>query len=156
MLNKFIPVILMTLFGIVISKYAQAETMREDQVRNDDCLSCHSPNNSLGIRDFSKVYESKKELHRMGGNYPLDAIARENFNVPDMQCNNLVYFDGNNNGQPDTDEVRVYEVDGVPTVTCSSCHREHESSLVAVDKPDEGYLRGTMATTDLCLACHRQ
>jgi hypothetical protein len=76
--------------------------------------------------------------------------------MPTGLKNDISYFDQNNNGRPDIEEIRVFITNGVATVTCASCHREHEKSPVAREEPDDDYLRGTNESSQMCLTCHRK
>ena len=116
-----------------------------------NCMQCHVMNNSAGVRDPGKIYSESKAHHPVDVSYSQDAT---DFNPTNAQSNGMSFFDANHNGQADVDEVRIYTIVDVPTVTCSSCHREHEQSLA--NKSGNGYLRKSMEASELCVACHRK
>lgn len=145
--NQLAPVVsVMALLGVVISGSVLAE-----QGVASDCLHCHVMNASADVNDPSKIYSENKAHHPAEVRYPQDAT---DFNPTNAQSNGMSFFDANHNGQADIDEVRIYTIADVPTVTCSSCHREHEQSLVK--KSGNGYLRKSMEASELCVACHRK
>ncbi len=139
-------ILVTTLLGVTVSTYAMA-----GQEQNVDCLLCHVMADSADAKDPDKVYSKHKVHHPVGVRYPQDAA---DFNPSNAQNNGVSFFDTNNNGQADADEVRFYTVADVSTVTCSSCHREHDQS--SVKKSGNSYLRGTMVASELCVACHRK
>ncbi|MEQ1590602.1 MAG: cytochrome c3 family protein [Gallionella sp.] len=116
-----------------------------------DCLSCHVMGASIAAKDPNKIYSDKQVHHPIGINYPQDGV---DFNPTNALNNELSFFDANNNAQADIDEIRLDEVAGVATVTCTSCHREHEQSLV--EKLGNSYLRRSMEGSELCIICHRK
>lgn len=156
-LNKFLPLIsLISLVSVSILGCVQGGFAQKGFSKNDDCLFCHTMNNSSGARDLSKIYNDNEAHHRTDIPYPSGVTSNEEFNMPSAQQGDMKFFDHNNNGQPDIDEVRIYIADGVSRLTCSSCHREHERSPVVVEHPDDDYLRGTNVASELCVTCHRK
>ena len=139
-------VLVMVLFGVVISGGALA-----GQSVVGDCLHCHVMSDSAGVKDPGKIYRENKVHHPVG--IPYSQVAAD-FNPTNARNNETSFFDANSNGQVDIDEVRLYELAGVATLTCASCHREHEQSLAK--KSGNGYLRKSMEASELCIACHRK
>ncbi len=134
------------LVGMVISGKTLAE-----QARLGDCLRCHLMGNAVGTKYPEKMDSQNKTHHPVGIPYPQDVA---DFNPVNEQSNEESFFDANHNGLADTDEVRMKIVEGAATVTCLSCHREHEQSLAK--KSGNSYLRRPIEASELCLACHRK
>ncbi|NOU01265.1 MAG: hypothetical protein HOO95_06805 [Gallionella sp.] len=155
-IKNVLPAIFATgLVSATISGCVQGGATQKGYAKNDDCLFCHAVNNNAGVRDLSKIYADPGH-HSVDIRYPLDEKNSQEFRVPSAKNVEMAFFDDNNNGKPDIDEVRVYMIDGLLKVTCSSCHREHERSPVVVEHPDDDYLRGDNTGSQLCIACHRK
>jgi hypothetical protein len=156
-LQRFLPVIFAAMLASVsILGCVQGGASQKGYMKNDDCLFCHVPNNSAGVADFSRFYTNNDTHHKVGISYPLDSKAAEEFNLPSANHKDMAFFDRNGNGRPDIDEIRVYMSNGIASVTCESCHREHERSPVRVEHPDDDYLRGTNTSSEMCTTCHRK
>ena len=156
-LHGLLPVIFVTsLTSVSLIGCVQGGSSQRGYSKNDDCLLCHAPHSSAGVVDLSRFYVNNEAHHRVGMSYPMDSKAIEEFNVPSTHHKDIVFFDRNGNGRPDIDEIRVYLSNGVATVTCESCHREHERSPVRVEHPDDDYLRGTNTASEMCTICHRK
>ena len=123
---------------------------------DDDCKFCHTPYNVSRAKDLSFIYADEASHHPVDIPYPFTFKFAENFNLPNGRQGNFAFFDRNGNGKMDSDEIRLFpEKEGVE-VTCASCHREHNKSHVAVEHPDDDYLRGTNLDRELCNICHRK
>lgn len=156
-LNKAVPKIFMTtLLGFAISGCVQGGASQKGYARNDDCLFCHISNAPSGVRDVSRFYVNTELHHKTGVPYPLDAAKFGDYNQPTGQSKGMTYFDKNNNGQAEVDEIRLFAEKGAMIITCSSCHQEHERSPVLREEPDDDYLRGTNANSEMCTTCHRK
>ncbi|MFZ5524874.1 MAG: hypothetical protein ACOY9D_12445 [Pseudomonadota bacterium] len=124
--------------------------------QNIDCRSCHVPGSKSGAADFSKVYANVASHHPVDINYPLGLGAEQYFNQPDMQHDDVTFFDKNDNGQPDSDEIQLFSMNGAAQITCSTCHRNHGASRLPANAPRDAYLRVTIVGSKLCSTCHSQ
>lgn len=126
--------------------------------QNFACLDCHDITGGAGVNDFSLIYAQTKPHHPVGIAYPLSPPANENFNAPNGQSAGITFFDRNGNGQPDSDEVRLYDAGGAATIECATCHIEHGTAPapVPVRKPVDMHLRVTAEGSKLCSTCHNQ
>jgi hypothetical protein len=124
--------------------------------QNVDCRSCHAPGSTSGVADFSAIYANVATHHPVGINYPFGLSADPNFNQPNGQNADVTFFDRNGNGQPDSDEIQLFGMNGTTTITCSSCHREHSTSPLPANAPRDAHLRVTNIGSKLCSTCHSQ
>jgi hypothetical protein len=147
---------LMTLLSISVSGCVQSGGVQKGYTINDDCLFCHVSDGPAGIRDVSRFYVNNEAHHKVGVRFPMDAQVNDDFHIPTGVSKDILYFDRNNNGRPDVEEIRVFVTKGAAIVTCASCHREHERAPVAREEPDDDYLRGTNANSEMCTTCHRK
>ncbi len=146
--NRLIPVVwVMAWCGVLVSGGVLAA-----QDLADDCLNCHVMGASIAAKDSNKIYSDKQVHHPVGVRYPQDAVDFNPINALGNEPSS--FFDANHNGQVDVHEVRVYNIAGILTVTCASCHREHAQSLAI--KSGNGYLRRSMEASELCVICHRK
>ena len=155
LIPKWLVVFFFSGLLVVFSGCTHLDTMKNGIAKEDNCLVCHVANNALGARDLSKVDFNNSSHHKVNFRYPLDAKASSGYKTPDAQYKNGLFFDSNQNGQLEIDEVRMVKVSGNAMVTCGSCHREHEPSSAATKQSNESYLRSTMEASTLCTACHR-
>ena len=124
-----------------------------------DCRGCHVTNLAPGARDFSAIYADPSTHHPTDISYPQH---ESNFNPPTQQRGKVSFFDNNGNGQPDNDEITLFEKSGMLKVECASCHKPH--GLAVVDDSLAGrqlsthdfYLRTTQTHGDLCSTCHKK
>lgn len=124
--------------------------------QNVDCRSCHVPGSKSGAADFSKVYANVASHHPVDINYPLGSGAELYFHQPDMRHDDVTFFDKNDNGQPDSDEIQLFNINGTAKITCSTCHRSHGASRLPANAPREAYLRVTVNGSALCSNCHNK
>jgi hypothetical protein len=124
--------------------------------QNVDCRSCHAPGLTSGAADFSAIYTNVASHHPVGIVYPFGLSADPNFNQPNGQSGDVAFFDSNGNGQPDSDEIQLFGMNGTATITCSSCHREHGTSPLPANVPRDAHLRVTNIGSKLCSTCHSQ
>lgn len=154
---KFIPAIFaMALVSVSILGCVQGGSAQKGYAKDDDCLFCHASSGPAGGMDLKRYYVNNEEHHVVNVRYLLDQRVGGDFNMPDGVNNEMMFFDRNRNGRPDIDEIRIYISEGGPTLTCASCHREHERSPVHVEHPDDDYLRGTNVSSEMCVTCHRK
>lgn len=156
MLNLKTAISVTALFSVFISGCVQGGSTQKGYAKNDDCLFCHASSGGSGKTDVSRYYVNNEAHHKVGVAYPLEAASGADFHIPSGMKDDILYFDHNANGQPDTEEIRVFITKGVATVTCSSCHREHERAPVIREEPDDDYLRGTNVSSEMCTTCHRK
>jgi len=121
--------------------------------QNIDCRSCHISGSMTGAMDFSDIYARVKAHHPVDVAYP--DSANKDFHQPSGNDAGVAFFDKNSNGLLGSDEVQLYKVNGVTSITCSSCHAEHGNQPLAV-APHSSYLRVTTAKNALCATCHNQ
>jgi|GEM_PF-2384237 len=121
-----------------------------------DCRSCHVTGSTSGATDFSAVYTHVGTHHPVDIGYPLGLNVAPNFHQPNGQSADTLFFDSNNNGQPDSDEIQLFTRSGKATITCSSCHREHGAAPLPAKAPRDTYLRVTVTGSKLCSTCHNQ
>lgn len=124
--------------------------------QNVDCRSCHVPGSKSGAADFSAVYANVASHHPVDINYPLSLDAEPYFHQPDMQHDDVTFFDKNDNGQPDSNEIQLFGKNGTVKITCSTCHRNHGTTPEAANSPRDAYLRVTVEGSALCSNCHNK
>lgn len=124
--------------------------------QNIDCRSCHAPGSTSGAADFSTVYANVSSHHPVGIVYPTGLSADPNFHLPNGQSGDVLFFDMNGNGQPDSDEIQLFGTNGTSTITCSSCHREHGTAPLPANALRDAHLRVTIVGSKLCSTCHSQ
>ncbi|MEO8342757.1 MAG: cytochrome c3 family protein [Gallionella sp.] len=148
---------LLALFALMlISGCAQNQLAQKKDERNIECRSCHVPNGEEEARDFRSIYANPQSHHSVSISYPLGTNAYPDFNPPNGQGAGIAFFDRNNNGQPDSDEVQLFGTDVRVTVECATCHKAH-GSLPLPEKMQPGFnLRVTNEGSALCIVCHRQ
>jgi hypothetical protein len=135
---------------------AQMGVAKKGNAQSEVCRSCHTPNGAAGARDFSPIYAKLKSHHPVGVTYPLAAKADPNFKLPNVQSADIAFFDRNNNGLLDTDEIRLFGANGAVTVECASCHREHGTPPLPAKATADAYLRVNNAGSALCTTCHNK
>jgi len=124
--------------------------------QNVDCRSCHAPGSTSGAADFGAIYGNVATHHPVGIVYPIGLSASPNFKQPNGHSADVMFFDRNGNGQPDSDEIQLFGTNGTATITCSSCHREHGTSPLPANAPRDTHLRVTNTGSALCSTCHSQ
>ena len=123
---------------------------------DDDCMFCHARANNSGAKEIEYIYVNQAEHHPVGIAYPPTSILSKEFNPPNAQHNGIAYFDTNENGRLDSEDIRLYPEKSKMVIACATCHREHNSSPLSVEHPDSDYLRGTNVEGELCMGCHRK
>jgi hypothetical protein len=123
--------------------------------QNVDCRSCHAANGVTGAKDFSLFYANPGSHHPVGVKYPLAAQGGSGYQLPNDQGDVVSFFDRNGNGQPDSNEVMLFDVNGAETVQCASCHIEHGNSPGSGTNRDDFYLRFANVGSAMCITCHR-
>ena len=134
----------------------------QGQTQNIDCLSCHAPGDINVGKNFSRVYQHPDRCHSASKNYPNKFTASADFNLPNGWSDEIIFFDRNGNGLPDSDEIQLFaavdeagsEIGGF-TVECASCHREHGNNTVSGNTHYASYLRIDNKRSELCLVCHK-
>lgn len=126
------------------------------QALNFACLDCHDITGAVGVNDFSLIYAQTKPHHPASIAYPLGFPGNENFYAPNAQSAGITFFDRNGNGLPDSNEVQLYDVNGVATIECATCHIEHGTTPPPANTPPSVHLRVTAEGSALCSTCHNQ
>ena len=125
--------------------------------QHDDCRTCHVANLAPGAKDFSSIYADTSSHHPVDVKYPAGGKnVHPEFNQPDRRRNNISFFDRNGNGQADSDEVQLFEKNGVATLECASCHRPHGNVPAPFGAPANFYLRVDNIGSALCITCHNK
>jgi hypothetical protein len=144
-----------SIVGCAQKSFAQKENVQQINAQSEGCRSCHAPNAAGGARDLSPFYANPKSHHPVGVNYPASALDDSKFKLPNGRSADIVFFDRNGNGQPDSDEIQLFGAKDAVTVECASCHKEH-GGLPASGSVSSGfYLRVANVGSALCLTCHR-
>lgn len=151
-LKKSLP----ALFAILLVNLSITGCAQKRYTQNVDCRSCHAPNRAAGARDFSSIYVNAASHHLVGVKYPIGEKANPGFNLPNVLGADIAFFDRNGNGQPDSEEILLFGVNGAVSVECSSCHKAHGNSPAPAKTPTKHYLRVDNAGSALCITCHNQ
>ena len=146
---------LQILFHALISSMLLAAS-GSGHAQNVDCRSCHAPGSTSGAADFSAVYANVASHHPVDINYPLGLGAEPYFHQPDMQHDDVTFFDKNDNGLPDSDEIQLFGKNDTVKITCSTCHRDHGTTRLPANAPRDAYLRVTVEGSALCSNCHNK
>ena len=88
--------------------------------------------------------------------YPLGSNSDSNYHQPEGRGKDIAFFDKNGDGQPDEDEILLFGKNGMYTVECASCHKEHGKTPQDGHAPAGLYLRIENFSSGLCTTCHRQ
>ena len=124
--------------------------------QNFACLDCHDITGGAEVNDFSLIYAHTKPHHPVGIAYPSGSTANDDFKAPNGQIDGITFFDRNGNGQPDSNEVQLYDVNGEATIECATCHIEHGTTPLPADAPADVYLRVKNTGSALCSTCHNR
>ena len=122
--------------------------------QNVDCRTCHAPGKIAA--DFSAIYTNAGSHHRVDISYPPGSAANENFNQPNGQSADIMFFDLNGNGLPDSDEIQLFGANGAAKITCASCHKEHGTALLPANAHPDPNLRFQNTGSAMCSTCHSQ
>jgi len=141
------------LIDVVVLGCAQTSYTQKGNVQSEICRNCHVPDGATGAKDFSAIYANPKAHHPVGVLYPIGTGADQKFKLPNRQTTNIAFFDTNGNGQPDSDEIQLFGLNGEVTIECASCHKEHGNGSAPSGSP---YLRIDNKGSALCITCHRQ
>lgn len=146
-LQKLLPVLIpVVALATAFNSYAQ----------NVDCRTCHVKGSKSGAADFSAVYVNAASHHPVNINYPLSLDAAMYFHQPDMQHEDVTFFDKNDNGQPDSNEIQLFGTNGTAKITCSTCHRDHGTARSPANASRDAYLRVPVEGSVLCSICHNK
>jgi hypothetical protein len=159
MLNRMtlLPSILaIVLVSVTVVGCVQFGETPDGYENDDDCKFCHARGNANGVKDFSNIYNNEAAHHPVDIKFPISEKFGDDFNMPNGRKGDMAFFDRDGDKKLGADEIRLFWDDGIAEVTCASCHREHSKSHVAVEHPDDDYLRGTNVDGELCLTCHRK
>jgi hypothetical protein len=153
------------------------------------CLTCHNPVNPAtpGTPDFrpfvigslyqtrttnpsvnflAKQYNRLDDDHPVGVRYPTAFGPGVDYNEPNVKAARIAYFDLNNDGHADPNEIRLYDSGDGYEVECGSCHDPHGVLAEGTNNLIPSFLRvgarfsDTNATisgnreSQLCLTCH--
>lgn len=124
-----------------------------------ECMGCHATGVGIvgaGATDFRAFMlgTDLRDDHPVGVLYPA-AGSNPDFKDPGGTYFNLRFFDGNGNGRPDKNEVRLYNTGEGFEVECGSCHDPHgvpSGGAGSVFNPT--FLRVDNGGSALCLTCH--
>jgi hypothetical protein len=124
--------------------------------RYDDCMFCHARTNKIGANVFEDIYVDSASHHPVNIEYPPTSALTKEFNAPNTRRGEIAFFDSNENGKPDNEDIRLFIGKNKMILTCLTCHREHNKSALVMERSDNDYLRGTNLDSELCMKCHRQ
>ncbi len=157
-LTRYLPALFaIVLINLSIVGCAQKGLMQKESRLNPQsevCRNCHVSNIAAGAKDFSNIYANLKSHHPVGVRYPIGTSDNQNFKLPNRQTTDIAYFDRNGNGQPDSDEIQLFGLNGEVTVECATCHVQHGGSRAS--SPAGFYLRVANVGSAVCITCHRQ
>lgn len=154
-LTRYLPALFaITLLNVSILGCAQTGAAKKGNAQSEVCRSCHAPNGVA--KDFSPIYASPKAHHPVGVTYPIGSGNSQSFKLPNRQTTDISFFDRNGNGQPDSDEIQLFGMNGEVTVECASCHQEHGRSPMSGKVSAGYYLRIANVGSALCITCHNQ
>jgi hypothetical protein len=130
-------------------------------LNNAECLACHSSTAGFvgaGATDFT-VFAIGTDLrndHPVGIRFPGGGPGLD-FKAPTATKGSIVYFDTNNSGGLDSQDVRFYDTGEGPEVECASCHDPHGVPSGAPGSTFlPTFLRVSNAGSGLCLTCHNK
>ncbi|MCP5150162.1 MAG: hypothetical protein H6983_10600 [Ectothiorhodospiraceae bacterium] len=125
------------------------------------CMACHSNTpfgNSIGgnATDFAAFLISKDLTndHPIGVRFPTAPGA--DFNAPSgVLAGRALFYDGDGDGRPDPEEIRLYDTGEGPEVECASCHDPHGvPSAGPGSQHYRSFLRVDNSRSGVCLTCH--
>jgi len=153
---RYLPALLpLALFVLIFQGCAQMGLAQNANVQSESCRTCHAPNGPAGAKDYSDIYTNPKSHHPVGVIYPIGSSTQK-FKLPNHQTADIAFFDRNDNGRPDSDEIQLYGMNGEVKVECASCHKEHGDSRISGHVPGDMYLRVANTGSALCITCHNQ
>lgn len=124
-----------------------------------ECMACHSADAGIvlgaGATDFRAflIGTDLRDDHPVGVRYP--AAGGSDFRELTATVGNLKFFDGNGNGRPDKEEVRVIDSGNGFQVECTSCHDPHGvPSGGPSSQFNASFLRVSSSGSAICLSCH--
>lgn len=144
---------------------------------DQECTYCHSESGGASGFPFENfvIGVDLRDDHPIGIQFPTSFNAWEDFRDPTLTYTTvggalMKVFDTNNNGQPDTNEARLYDSGDGPEVECASCHDPHgvpsgadgstfNPSFLRINNGITGSHPGVSGMTSnrgsaLCLTCH--
>jgi hypothetical protein len=149
-----------TLLNTTIQGCAQSafSSQQKGYTQGDNCLFCHSTGEmgGAGIRDYTAIYNNPGSHHPVGMEYPLGPLSRPDFNQPNGISEGVIFFDGDNDGEIDNNDVRLFGTGNAVTVECGSCHKEHGDPSEPGRGAPNHYLRVPNGGGSLCLICHQK
>ena len=126
-----------------------------------ECLVCHSADAGpvgAGASDFD-VFALGTDLrddHPIGVEFP--SAPGLDFNpFTAMLSGQLAFYDGDADGRPDKDEIRLYETGDGYEVECASCHDPHgvpSAGPGSLHQPS--FLRIANTASAVCQTCHNK
>jgi mono/diheme cytochrome c family protein len=123
------------------------------------CLACHSIDAGIvgaGATNFQPfaIGTDLTDDHPVGIDLPPTGPETD-FNVPTGIRSDIVWFDGDGDNRPDTDEIRFYDTGSGPRVECGSCHDPHGVSDSGIGGTfNVSFLRVSNQNSRVCLTCH--
>ncbi len=119
------------------------------------CTKCHD---GIDRADFKMavIGTDLRDEHPVGVQLPLAQLGEE-FIAPDGAPGGMRFYDLNEDGRAQTNEIRYYDTGGGdgPEVECASCHDPHGVWTDAARTDYAGnFLRVKNEGSAVCLACH--
>lgn len=130
------------------------------------CMSCHNSTDPgyEGIATDFEVFvvgTDLRNMHPIGVKFPTAYGGDTDWNAPSgtITKGSVVsrFFDDNNNGRMDKQEIRMYDSGNGATVECASCHDPHgvpSTDAGSVIRPT--FLRKSNDNSSVCMTCHNK
>jgi nitrate/TMAO reductase-like tetraheme cytochrome c subunit len=153
--RSFATLLPLALFLLLSPGCAQIGLAQNANAQSESCRSCHAPNGPAGAKDFSSIFANPKSHHPVGVIYPIGS-DNQKFKLPNHQTTDIAFFDRNDNGRPDSNEIQLFGMNGEVRVECASCHKEHGDTQINDHVPGDMYLRFANTGSAMCVTCHKQ
>lgn len=133
-----------------------------DGTGTQGCLTCHADTGAIGGATDFTVFLIGTDLrndHPVGITFPLTGPVAVDFHQPNGNIpGKAKFFDNNNNGLMEKDEIRLYNTGQGPEVECASCHDPHGVPSAGVGSQfNATFLRVNQSQgSKVCLTCHNK
>lgn len=133
---------------------------RHHALSQTGCLSCHSPTGGVAGEDAADftVAEIGKDLrndHPVGVTFPEKSGPGTDFKKPGGTQGTASFFELENIGRMDPNEIRLYANGSKLQVECASCHDPHGVPSNGRDSQFfPTFLRASNDGSALCMTCH--
>lgn len=124
------------------------------------CIQCHSTTGFGALVtgapsfDVFNIGSDLRNDHPVGIRYPTTGPGVD-FRPTTAVFKNIAFFDNNANGNPDPNEIRLYNTGQGFEVECASCHDPHGVPSNGVGTVNnKTFMRVSNSGSGLCLTCH--